>query len=32
MPRRVRLDAELVARGFFSSADDALRAVLAGEH
>lgn len=31
MPRRVRLDAELVARGFFSSADDALRAVLAGD-
>lgn len=31
MPRRVRLDAELVARGFFSSTDDALRAVMAGE-
>lgn len=31
MPRRIRLDAELVARGFFSSADDAMRAVLAGE-
>ena len=31
MPRRVRLDAELVARGFFSSADDAMRAILAGD-
>lgn len=31
MPRRVRLDAELVARGFFSSADEALRAIMAGE-
>ena len=31
MHRRVRLDAELVARGFFSSTDDALRAVMAGE-
>ena len=31
MPRRVRLDAELVRQGFFSSTDDALRAVLAGE-
>ena len=31
MPRRVRLDAELVARGYFSSTDDALRAVLAGD-
>lgn len=31
MPRRVRLDAELVARGFFSTADDAMRAILAGE-
>ena len=31
MPRRVRLDAELVARGFFSTTDDAMRAVLAGE-
>ena len=31
MPRRVRLDAELVNQGFFSSTNDALRAVLAGE-
>ena len=31
MPRRVRLDAELVNQGFFPSKDDALRAVLAGE-
>ncbi len=31
MPRRVRLDAELVARGFFSSTDEALRAIMAGE-
>ena len=31
MPRLVRLDAELVARGYFSSADDALRAIMAGE-
>lgn len=31
MPRRVRLDAELVRRGFFSSADDAMRAVMAGD-
>lgn len=31
MPRRVRLDAELVARGFFSTTDEALRAVMAGE-
>lgn len=31
MPRRVRLDAELVARGFFSCVDDAMRAVMAGE-
>ncbi len=31
MPRRVRLDAELVARGFFSTTDEAMRAVMAGE-
>lgn len=31
MPRRVRLDAELVARGFFSSTDEAMRAIMAGE-
>lgn len=31
MPRRVRLDAELVRRGFFFSADDAMRAVMAGD-
>ena len=31
MSRRVRLDAELVARGFFSSVDDAQRAIMAGE-
>lgn len=31
MPRRRRLDAELVEQGFFSSADEALRAVLAGD-
>ncbi len=31
MPRRVRLDAELVARGFFPSANDAMRAIMAGE-
>ncbi|MCH3943590.1 MAG: TlyA family RNA methyltransferase [Atopobiaceae bacterium] len=29
--RRVRLDAELVARGLFRTTDDALRAVLAGD-
>lgn len=31
MPRRVRLDAELVARGFFSTRDEALRSIMAGE-
>lgn len=31
MPRRHRLDQELVDQGFFSTTDDALRAVLAGE-
>ena len=31
MPRRVRLDAELVARGFFSTTDEAMRAIMAGE-
>ncbi len=31
MPRRHRLDQELVDQGFFSSQSDALRAVLAGE-
>ena len=31
MPRRRRLDAELVEQGFFSSADEALRAVMAGD-
>ena len=31
MPRKVRLDAELVAQGFFSTTDDALRAVMAGD-
>nr|WP_075576395.1 TlyA family RNA methyltransferase [Olsenella timonensis] len=31
MPRRRRLDAELVEQGFFSSADDAMRAVMAGD-
>lgn len=31
MPRRVRLDAELVARGFFSTTDEAARAIMAGE-
>ena len=31
MPRRVRLDVELVRRGFFSSTDDAMRAVMAGD-
>ncbi|MBM6775336.1 TlyA family rRNA (cytidine-2'-O)-methyltransferase [Olsenella profusa] len=31
MPRRRRLDAELVEQGFFSTRDEALRAVMAGE-
>lgn len=31
MARRRRLDAELVEQGFFSTADEAMRAVLAGE-
>lgn len=31
MPRRRRLDAELVEQGFFSSPDDAMRAVMAGD-
>ena len=31
MARRVRLDAELVRQGFFSSTGDALRAIMAGE-
>ena len=31
MPRRRRLDTELVEQGFFSSADDAMRAVMAGD-
>ena len=31
MPRRRRLDAELVEQGFFSTADEALRAVMAGD-
>lgn len=31
MARRRRLDAELVEQGFFSSADEALRAVMAGD-
>ena len=31
MPRRRRLDAELVEQGFFSSVDEALRAVMAGD-
>lgn len=31
MPRRRRLDAELVEQGFFSTTDEALRAVMAGE-
>ncbi|MDO5119708.1 MAG: TlyA family RNA methyltransferase [Coriobacteriales bacterium] len=31
MPRRHRLDQELVDQGFFSTTDDALRAVLAGD-
>ena len=31
MPRRRRLDEELVEQGFFASKDDAMRAVLAGE-
>lgn len=30
-PRRTRLDAELVARGFFATTADAMRAVMAGE-
>ena len=31
MPKRQRLDKELVDQGFFSTTDDALRAVLAGD-
>ncbi len=31
MPRRHRLDAELVDQGFFATTDDAMRAVLAGD-
>ena len=31
MPRRRRLDAELVEQGFFSTTDEALRAVMAGD-
>ena len=31
MPRKVRLDAELVSRGFFSTTGDAMRAVMAGD-
>lgn len=31
VPRKVRLDAELVARGFFSNTSDAMRSIMAGD-
>ena len=31
MPSRRRLDAELVEQGFFSTTDEAMRAVMAGD-